>query len=85
MVTAFAILAMFFFQLVGLITPTISVLNPVLPLPLRMIILRAVTNIVAPLFYIGAAEKEKLKKVRLLCFRQNNVHPSVPQMYPVME
>ena len=68
-----------------MITPTVSVLNPLLALPLRVTLLRAVTNIVAPLFYICAAEKEKLKKVRLLCFLQNNVHPGEPQMYPVME
>ena len=65
----------FSLQLVGVITPTISLLNPVLPPSLRVTLLRAVTNIVAPLFYIGAAEKDNLKKVRLLCVLQNNVHP----------
>ena len=41
---------------------------------------RAVTNIVAPLFYICAAEKDKLKKVNLkhlLRLPDNNVHPVI--------
>ena len=73
-------LEFFFLQLVGVVTPTVSLLNPVLPLPLRVTLLRALTNIVAPLFYICAAEKDKLKKLRLrqvLCLPQNNVHPVI--------
>ena len=73
-------LEFFLLQLVGVVTPTVSLLNPVFPLPLRVTLLRALTNIVAPLFYICAAEKDKLKKVRLrhlFCQSQNNVHPVI--------
>ena len=76
----------FLLQLVGVVTPTVSVLNPILPLPVRNPLLRAVTNIVAPLFYVCAAEKDKLKKLRLgklLCLPRNEVQPVT--MYPVME
>ena len=80
----------FLLQLVGVVTPTVSVLNPILPLPVRNTLLRAVTNIVAPLFYVCAAEKDKLKKLRLgklLCLPRNEVQPvsQAVTMYPVME
>ena len=53
---------------------------PLLNLPLRATLFRALTHIVAPLFYICAAEKDKLKKVKLrqiLCLPQNNIQPVV--------
>ena len=70
----------FSLQLVGVITPASAVLSPVLPFPIRVTLWRAVTNIVAPLFYICAAEKDKLKKVnlkQLLRLPHNNVHPVI--------
>ena len=53
---------------------------PFLNLPLRATLFRALTHIVAPLFYICAAEKDKLKKVKLrqiLGLPQNNIQPVV--------
>ena len=53
---------------------------PHLNLPLRATLFRALTHIVAPLFYICAAEKDKLKKLKLkqiLGLPQNNIQPVV--------
>ena len=71
---------LFFLQLVGVTTVAATQLSPFLPLPLRMTLFRLLTHVVAPLFYICAAEKEKLKKVslrQLLCLPQNNIQPIV--------
>ena len=70
----------YFLKLVGVTTVAANQLSPVLPLPLRMTLFRLLTHVVAPLFYICAAEKEKLKKVSLrqmLCLPQNNIQPIV--------
>ena len=56
----------------------VGVTTVLLDLPLQTTLFRALTHIVAPLFYICAAEKDKLKKVRLrqlLGLPQNNIQP----------
>ena len=66
-------------QLAGTTFLAATNLSPVLPLPLRITLFRLLTHVVAPLFYICAAEKEKLKKVlcvrKLFCLPQNSIHP----------
>ena len=69
--TSFKNLKTVFLQCVGVTTV-------LLDLPFQTTLFRALTHIVAPLFYICAAEKDKLKKVRLrqlLGLPQNNIQP----------
>ena len=69
-----------FSQLAGVLTMVATPLEPVLPRPTRITLFRFLTHVVAPLFYICAAEKDKFKKVtfkQVLCLPQNKIHSVV--------
>ena len=42
---------------------------------IKVIVLRILTNVLAPLFYICVAEMEKLKKIKTYVSTRNGVYP----------
>ena len=65
------------FQLIGSV---VLLLADSLPIQLRIVVWKSLSTIAPPLFYIVAAEKERLKLCRMpsvsFC-TNNNVHPLV--------